>query len=237
MVAMAYGGVLSLKMQLDKHTRSDNRSKIITNYNDFMKHVIDSDYKRDATQTETQTMSPTSTISLSSWQNILCSKRTRKETFSSPMQKLMPEESGRNIFFVETSCAFSLNAKMACAVESAARHHEDHTVHLLMTSPYINDTNTLIDKLISFPNVRLVAANINEIFKGTPLHDWNQNLTWASNTDWPIYNLSDALRLALVCQYGGIYLDTDILTLAPLPLHKPWIGRKEMSLTSNGGFR
>ncbi|XP_076051884.1 alpha-1,4-N-acetylglucosaminyltransferase-like [Oratosquilla oratoria] len=234
---MAYGGVLSVKMRLDKHTRSDNRSKIITNYDDFMKHVIDSDYKRDATQTETQTMSPTSTISLSSWQKILCSKRTRKETFSSPMQSLMPEKSGKNIFFVETSCAFSLNAKMACVVESAARHHEDHTVHLLMTSPYISDTNTLIDKLISFPNVRLVAANIDEIFKGTPLHDWNKKLTWASNTKWPIYNLSNALRLALVCQYGGIYLDMDMLTLEPLPLHKPWIGREEMGMPCNAGFR
>lgn len=58
-----------------------------------------------------------------------------------------------------------------------------------------------------------------------------------SPLDWAAINLSDALRLGVVCSVGGTYLDLDMWTVAPLPANDVWIGRERWDQLSNGAFR
>nr|XP_045612435.1 lactosylceramide 4-alpha-galactosyltransferase-like [Procambarus clarkii] len=57
------------------------------------------------------------------------------------------------------------------------------------------------------------------------------------STDWPGINLSDALRLGVVCSVGGIYLDLDVWTMAPLPSGESWVGSERLDYLTNSAFK
>jgi lactosylceramide 4-alpha-galactosyltransferase len=86
---------------------------------------------------------------------------------------------GKNIFFHETSCSsdgvLKLNARQACAIESAASQNPDWKIFVLFANDvgFRNVTPLpLIDAIQSYSNVNLRYVNITEYTKNTPLEKW-----------------------------------------------------------------
>jgi len=66
------------------------------------------------------------------------------------------------------------------------------------------------------PNVRIQTLNPNRIFQHLPtMKQWYRN-TRQWKKGFPLNNLSNALRLAIILQKGGTYLDTDMVVVKPL---------------------
>lgn len=125
-------------------------------------------------------------------------------------------EPGKNIFFHETSCfgedGAVLNARQACAVESAAKMNPSMTVYLLFVSPikFSNATKLIVKQLESYPNIKIKHILMNKYTRCTPLEEW-----WATDilktSKWPRSHMSDILRYLTLWKYGGIYLDLDVV--------------------------
>ncbi|XP_077523515.1 lactosylceramide 4-alpha-galactosyltransferase-like [Amblyomma americanum] len=108
---------------------------------------------------------------------------------------------------------------MACAVESAARVHPNWTVHLLSVDGDGHATNDssapFVNLLGSIQNVVLSDIDPLEEFEGTPLRAWYQSGA-LNNSSYPVEHLADALRLAVLYNRGGVYLDIDVVVMRPL---------------------
>ena len=133
-----------------------------------------------------------------------------------------------NIFFVETNeNKTKLTSKDSCAIESAALNNPDALV-------FYYSKNVVIDKnlLNRYKNIQTRKLIVEDIFKNTPFFSLWKKLVIGS---YSLNHLSDALRLALIWKYGGIYLDTDIITIKSLRiiLNFPGIGAYSESAANN----
>lgn len=172
------------------------------------------------------------------WRAAACPSHTATPPFPVRLPKFNASSKAKNVFFLETTCASALNAKMACAVESAAVHHPDHQVHLALTSTHVGGTDAIMQALATHQNIRIATLDVDNALHGTgKLNRWLKEMEWAKGTDWAGINLSDALRLAVVCSVGGTYLDLDMWIVARLPTSDTWIGRERWDHLSNGAFR
>ncbi|XP_077485097.1 lactosylceramide 4-alpha-galactosyltransferase-like [Amblyomma americanum] len=150
------------------------------------------------------------------------------------------EKSGfSRIFFLETGGRGALTARIACAVESAARLHPRWTVHLL--SAVSSSTNSItsgsfVEVLRSIPNVVLSDIKPKEEFEGTPLQPWYESGALGKSSH-PVEHLADALRLAVLYKRGGIYIDIDIIMMRPLDSLPPCVCQSPVEggdMVSNG---
>lgn len=133
----------------------------------------------------------------------------------------------RRIFFHETSGKADLNWQQCCAVESAAKHNHDRLVQLFLrprstagsdesSSPFPS-TSTFysppwLEVLSQYPNVAAILVNEDHYFAGSPLQDWYEKGQWLKSP-YQVAHLSDYIRILTLNKGGGLYLDTDILTL------------------------
>ncbi|KYN42320.1 Lactosylceramide 4-alpha-galactosyltransferase [Trachymyrmex septentrionalis] len=129
--------------------------------------------------------------------------------------------SGRNIFFHETSCfgdeGLTLNARQACAIESAARMNPSMTVYLLFISKseFSNSTREIVRQLLNYSNVRIRHIDPQKYVKETPLDAWYTSGV-LKKSHWPVSHMSDILRYLTLWKYGGIYLDLDVVVTSSL---------------------
>lgn len=73
----------------------------------------------------------------------------------------------------------------------------------------------LIDSLFIYQNIHLRYLNPLELSKGTILEQFFiKNLL--NQSQYPIEHMSDVLRILLLSEYGGQYLDLDVFSLVPL---------------------
>ncbi|KAI9562628.1 hypothetical protein GHT06_010082 [Daphnia sinensis] len=135
----------------------------------------------------------------------------------------------RRIFFHETSGRNQLSLQQCCAVESAAKHNPDRPVQLFIRPfrdgcPGNGLSSSLpsalfhnppwLDVLSHYPNVAAILLNEDHYFSGTPLQDWYRAGQWLKSQH-EVAHLSDYIRILTLYKGGGLYLDTDILTLKP----------------------
>jgi lactosylceramide 4-alpha-galactosyltransferase len=133
----------------------------------------------------------------------------------------------RRIFFHETSGLAKLNLQQCCVVESAAKHNPDRPVQLFLRPIATSCSNggepsrrpstsfyrpPWLDVLSRYPNVAAILVNEDHYFAGTPLQDWYEKGEWLKSPH-EIAHLSDYIRVLTLYKGGGLYLDTDILTL------------------------
>ncbi|XP_078419589.1 lactosylceramide 4-alpha-galactosyltransferase-like [Cetorhinus maximus] len=124
------------------------------------------------------------------------------------------------LMFIDCSNKVAPSALALCSVESAARANPEKPIYYFMSgfsgnlSDYPNQSMTF-QTLLSMKNIILLPLNLKTLFENTPLADWYQKVDPDLEQYW-IHVLSDACRLALLWKYGGIYLDTDIISLKPL---------------------
>ncbi|XP_041449801.1 lactosylceramide 4-alpha-galactosyltransferase-like [Drosophila obscura] len=140
---------------------------------------------------------------------------------------------GRSIFFHETSCydaknkeynhLMKLNARQACAIESAALHNPNSQVFVLFVDRkyrLLVDSNggnrwnqqPFIDAILSYKNVNLRRLNLWRYTADTPMEEWlkDGNLF---GSQYMVSHISDFLRYLTLYRYGGLYLDMDVVVL------------------------
>lgn len=158
---------------------------------------------------------------------------TEKTDFHNKITKLkIPtsiKKSDNNIFFIETTCGtedllisynfstgINLNPRQCCAIESAAITNKNHNIYILNTCPLnmtvYEQSPEYIKKMLSLPNVYLVALTLKEYFHGSPVYNLYQS-NKISSSSYALEHLSDVLRFLTLWKYGGTYLDLDTITI------------------------
>ncbi|KAM8954435.1 alpha-1,4-N-acetylglucosaminyltransferase-like isoform 2-T2 [Pelodytes ibericus] len=148
---------------------------------------------------------------------------------------------GNGIMFLETTNRLNAPSFVLCAVESAARVYHDRPVVFFMKG--LSKINSVDDEnkarmhfptLSSLNNVYFFPLEMEEIFKDTPLQPWYKKVNPDLETHW-IHVSSDGCRLALIWRYGGIYMDTDIISIRPIP-DENFLAAESSRYSSNGVF-
>ncbi|XP_003218461.1 alpha-1,4-N-acetylglucosaminyltransferase [Anolis carolinensis] len=147
---------------------------------------------------------------------------------------------GRSIIFLETTENLQPSPLVLCSVESAARIYLDRPIIFLMKGM---DNNSMTDLASSCPslsflyamkNVFIFPLKLNILFQDTPLLPWYLQVNATQEKHW-VYIISDAIRLAMVWRYGGIYMDTDVISIRPIPVTN-FLAAQSSQFSSNGIF-
>ncbi|OCT78905.1 alpha-1,4-N-acetylglucosaminyltransferase [Xenopus laevis] len=148
---------------------------------------------------------------------------------------------GNGIIFVETTDRMQPTSLELCAVESAARIYPDRPIAFFMKG--LPDISSIEDEdraknrfptLSSHDNIYLFPLRLEEVFRSTPLLPWYKKVNPNKEVYWTHVS-SDGSRLALIWKYGGIYMDTDIISICPVPLTN-FLVAEAPRFSSNGVF-
>ncbi|CAB4070367.1 A4GALT [Lepeophtheirus salmonis] len=132
-----------------------------------------------------------------------------------------------NFFFLETSGRSRLTLKELCALESAAKLHPKRNAFFIMTNKTYERTTAVVEIMEKYSNIQLLSIDLTYVFKGTVIENlWLQNRIQKSVH----YNshMSDILRYWFVYNYGGTYLDSDVIVLKEMPMNYNFAGVENM---------
>ncbi|XP_036287245.1 lariat debranching enzyme isoform X5 [Pipistrellus kuhlii] len=147
---------------------------------------------------------------------------------------------GRSIVFLETSERMEPSPLVSCAVESAARVYPEQPVVFFMkglsssTPLPPNSTYPAFSLLSAIDNVFLVPLDMKSLFEDTPLSSWYTQVNASAESHW-LHVSSDAARLAVIWKFGGVYLDTDVISIRPVPAGN-FLAAQASRYSSNGAF-
>ena len=137
----------------------------------------------------------------------------------------------QNIHLIECSDRDTFTFKQLCVIESASKHHPDNVIRIWMVSPKLqNDPNfVLIQK--KYQNIDLENINVKNFIDESHL-----NIIWdkLKNSAYYVTHLSDVLRILILKQFGGIYLDLDALVIKTFPNSENFIGFNEIGFNEIG---
>ncbi|XP_069474141.1 alpha-1,4-N-acetylglucosaminyltransferase-like [Ambystoma mexicanum] len=150
---------------------------------------------------------------------------------------------GPGIFFIETSDRMVLPSLVTCSIESAARTYPDRPVYFLMkglredTTISLTSSYRAVSLLASLKNVHILPLRFEDLFQDTPLQSWHQKVNPAKQRYWT-HHVSDACREVLLWKYGGIYMDTDVISIRQIPV-EDFLAAESPTLCSSAvlGFR
>ncbi|XP_058123997.1 lactosylceramide 4-alpha-galactosyltransferase-like [Anopheles ziemanni] len=135
----------------------------------------------------------------------------------------------RNVYFIESSAPFrnvvTIEPRHACAIEAAARANPRKNIIVLLAA-WIDFTEADrlqipdLSRLAGFRNVHFRWLDLENFALDTPVDSVIKSDELYSLPDGVAF-LSEILRMVLLYKYGGIYLDLDVMTLAPLDLYHP----------------
>ncbi|XP_060689949.1 alpha-1,4-N-acetylglucosaminyltransferase-like [Hemiscyllium ocellatum] len=140
-------------------------------------------------------------------------------------------------FFLQTSSELNPKPLVMCSIESAARLNPNKPVYFFMkaltgnVSAFREPEYKAIPLLSSFKNVIILPLNFKELFNNTPLAGWYEKADPSKEVYW-IHVLSDACRMTSLWKYGGIYLDTDVISIKPLEFGNFIVAESEIHSSS-----
>lgn len=116
----------------------------------------------------------------------------------------VPPRKDKSIFFHETSCnsfykgKITINARQACAVESAALLNPNLDVYLLYSSPGVlqfsgDESDKFLRALLSYGNVNILHLDYYKHTKGTPVEELYKSGKLESS-DFVVFHASDVIR-------------------------------------------
>lgn len=112
-------------------------------------------------------------------------------------------------------------------------HNPETTVEILSITPAAHALPPYFKPL---RNVHVTLLNFTSLASGTSLEQWYSSRVWdVPHLATRIFFLSDTFRLAYLFKHGGIYLDTDLITLKPF-LNLPGHIANEFNLKLNNAF-
>nr|KAF6419798.1 alpha-1,4-N-acetylglucosaminyltransferase [Molossus molossus] len=147
---------------------------------------------------------------------------------------------GRSIVFLETSERTEPSPLVSCAVESAAKVYPEQPVTFFMkglsSSLQLppNSTHPAFSLLSAIDNVFLFPLDMKRLFEDTPLFSWYTQINVSEQRHW-LHVSSDASRLAIIWKYGGVYMDTDVISIRPIP-EENFLAAQASRYSSNGIF-
>uniref|UniRef100_H2ZUI7 Alpha 1,4-glycosyltransferase domain-containing protein n=1 Tax=Latimeria chalumnae TaxID=7897 RepID=H2ZUI7_LATCH len=127
-----------------------------------------------------------------------------------------------NIFFFEVTDNPTPSEIAVCAIESAARTYPKRRVAFYMKAySLLKNGHAALSPIHTiakaYKNIDIQPLDFSRLFEGTPLFSWYKKTSNACSTFWK-HVLADGTRLAMVWKHGGMYLDTDVITLRPVQL-------------------
>ncbi|XP_029473162.1 alpha-1,4-N-acetylglucosaminyltransferase-like [Rhinatrema bivittatum] len=144
-----------------------------------------------------------------------------RSLYNQPTVKVANIESNHGIFFAETTENLEVSSLVVCAIESASRTYPNRSIYFFMKGLTEDMTITkssfykAIPLLSSIKNVKILPLNFENVFKDTPLLPWYQKVNPVKESYWTHIS-SDGFRLAMIWKHGGIYMDTDIISMRPI---------------------
>ncbi|KAG6395880.1 hypothetical protein SASPL_142013 [Salvia splendens] len=118
------------------------------------------------------------------------------------------------VFMVWNSPPWMFGIRQQRGLESLLHHHPDACVVVFSETIELNFFNGFVKDGYK---VSVVMPNLDELLRDTPTHIsasvWHE---WKKTKFYPVH-YSELIRLAAIYKYGGIYLDSDIVMLKPLP--------------------
>ena len=79
-----------------------------------------------------------------------------------------------------------------CTLKSAALHHPNTAIYLLLTSPYLN-SQQVMEMMTMHKNIKLRYQDLDTLFSSSQLSQlWKSGKVHKSN--WPVSHLSDLVR-------------------------------------------
>ena len=144
-------------------------------------------------------------------------------------------ESVPKIHFVECSGRNIFTLKQLCVIESAANHHPQYLIQVWIfghgfSNKLQEDSNFKFIQT-QYPNIRAISMDVKKFVEKSEAQNlWNR----LRSSKYYISHLSDVLRVLIVKNFGGIYLDLDALILKPLPPAPNFIGRENDDYVAGG---
>uniref|UniRef100_A0A8D0HCU2 Alpha-1,4-N-acetylglucosaminyltransferase n=1 Tax=Sphenodon punctatus TaxID=8508 RepID=A0A8D0HCU2_SPHPU len=155
------------------------------------------------------------------------------------LEDVMSQRS-KSIIFLETTNSLEPSPLASCSVESAARIYHDRPVVFFMkgldnnTRLGINSSSTALSFLLAMKNVFIFPLQMETLFQEMPLLPWYHKVNESQEKYW-VHVSSDASRLAIIWKYGGIYMDTDVISIRPIP-GANFLAAQSSQFSSNGIF-
>ena len=166
---------------------------------------------------------PTAVVTFLTTPITLIPDRPNAESFSSPEVQAALEASS-NIFFLRTTNETTLSIIERCALASAARQNPGRRVSI-----FSNSLDCEFVRSAASPAVHVVRFDPRDVYEGYP-----HFLAWHATGVWDMkfrgIHLSDSMRIALLHRFGGVYFDTDVVSLRSFDglrnavgLEDPWV--------------
>ncbi|XP_066454186.1 alpha-1,4-N-acetylglucosaminyltransferase-like [Eleutherodactylus coqui] len=148
---------------------------------------------------------------------------------------------GNGIIFVETTDRMDKPSLVLCSIESAARMYPDRPVvffmkglHDIISEDDEKKARERFPSLSSYQNIYFFPLRLEKLFAGTPFLPWYEKIDPRRDIYWT-HVKADACRLALIWKYGGIYMDTDVISIRPIP-EDNFLAAENTKSTSNSVF-
>ncbi|XP_018428446.1 PREDICTED: alpha-1,4-N-acetylglucosaminyltransferase-like [Nanorana parkeri] len=192
-----------------------------------------------ASAMESMTTTTSSSSLSSSLSSTSSSPRTATPLSSASSGHLNPSDIlrvGNCIIFVETTDRMQPPSLVLCAIESAARVYKDRPVVYFMKGLTEANSDAVKNKyfpnFIPFNNVYFFPLRMEEVFAETALLSWYKKVDPSREVYWTHVS-ADGCRLALIWRYGGIYMDSDIISMRQIPNHN-FLAAESNRVSSNG---
>ncbi|XP_075720032.1 alpha-1,4-N-acetylglucosaminyltransferase-like [Rhinoderma darwinii] len=150
-------------------------------------------------------------------------------------------QQGNSILFLETTDRMKPPSLVLCAIESAARMYPDRPVVFFMkglgdiiTEDYEKIVGEYLPTLSAYKNIYIFPLQLEKLFTDTPFMPWYKKIDPEKEVYWT-HIKSDACRVAIIWKYGGIYMDTDVISIRPIP-EKNFLAAEHAAATSSGVF-
>eukprot|EP00736_Rhodelphis_marinus_P012286 Rmarinus@m.13262 len=124
---------------------------------------------------------------------------------------LLDTPTHRTIHFVVSQPTTHLGERLRCAIESAGRENPDAVVAVWANALQGHHLWSEDERRSLAGDIRFIPYQFHHVFRFTPLLQWYTEQY--REEGFFLNNLSNAMRLALLYKYGGVYMDTDVLSL------------------------
>ena len=185
-------------------------------------HTISTDFKKitepiHLPKNSTQVRNPRQERSANNTVNML-GHRSNNICFGQDVSQISKASENPDIFFLDTTCNSDLLPHQACAIESACLYNPGLRVTLKKLVDTLDKEDRYLEMLNKLPYFALEILHPWTRVAGTPLETWFRSGVWDEkefNTKRPYihFDLSDAFRYLELYVHGGIYLDTDVVSL------------------------
>uniref|UniRef100_A0A8C5MDK8 Alpha 1,4-glycosyltransferase domain-containing protein n=1 Tax=Leptobrachium leishanense TaxID=445787 RepID=A0A8C5MDK8_9ANUR len=148
---------------------------------------------------------------------------------------------GKGIILLEVSDRMNPPPLVLCSIESIARVYPERPVVFFMkglpdieSGDYQTQARKRFPVLSSFENIYFFPLRMDELYADTPFLPWYKKVDPAKERYW-IHVSADGCRLAAMWKYGGIYMDTDVIAMRPIP-YKNFLAAETGDCCSNSVF-